>query len=181
MILNQGWIYRDRIRPKDAGQTVLDYYAGRYRHSSRDEWRSHIESGHIRHQDIPLTTTAIVTTRQTLTYHRPPWHEPDVPLAFDIVYEDKDLMAIAKPSGLPVMPGGGFLQNTLLHQLQHHYPQNTPVPIHRLGRGTSGLLLLARSPLAKSELSRQFRDRQLTKSSARSPVHSWRGGIAGDR
>ena len=72
-------------------------------------------------------------------------------------------MIIAKPSGLPVLPGGGFLQNTLLYQLQQRYPQEMPVPVHRLGRGTSGLMLIARSSLAKSKLSQQMRDRQISK------------------
>jgi hypothetical protein len=84
-------------------------------------------------------------------------------LDFVTIYEDTDLMIIAKPSGLPVLPGGGFLQNTLLYQLQQRYPQEMPVPIHRLGRGTSGLMLIARSSLAKSKLSQQMRDRQITK------------------
>jgi 23S rRNA pseudouridine1911/1915/1917 synthase len=94
---------------------------------------------------------------QTLTYCRPPWQEPDAPLSFEVLYEDPDLLVIAKPSGLPVLPGGGFLEHTLLHQLRQRYPNETPVPIHRLGRGTSGLMLLARSTLAKTGLSQQLR------------------------
>jgi 23S rRNA pseudouridine1911/1915/1917 synthase len=61
------------------------------------------------------------------------------------------------------LPGGGFLEHTLLHQLRRQYPQDTPIPIHRLGRGTSGLMMLARSPLAKSHLAQQLRDRQMQK------------------
>jgi 23S rRNA pseudouridine1911/1915/1917 synthase len=86
-----------------------------------------------------------------------------VPLSFTVVYEDADLLVVAKPSGLPVLPGGGFLEHTLLWQLQQRYPQETPIPIHRLGRGTSGLVLLARSPAARASLSQQMRDRQIYK------------------
>jgi 23S rRNA pseudouridine1911/1915/1917 synthase len=86
-----------------------------------------------------------------------------VPLTFEVLYEDAELVVVAKPSGLPVLPGGGFLEHTLLWQLQQRYPQNSPIPIHRLGRGTSGLMLLARSPQARAALSRQLRDRHIHK------------------
>jgi 23S rRNA pseudouridine1911/1915/1917 synthase len=161
--MNQGWIYREQVKPADAGWTLLTYYSHHYPHSTPAEWRSRIIAGQILLNNQPATPNTLLQTGQHLTYHRPPWKEPDVPLHFDILHEDPDLLLIAKPSGLPVLPGGGFLQHTLLHQLQEHYPHDTPVPIHRLGRGTSGLMLIARSPLAKSHLSQQMRDRQIHK------------------
>lgn len=155
--MNQGWIYRDRVPQTTIRQTLLDFYAQRYRHSDREEWRYHIEAGLITVDGQPGQVDQLLSAGQHLAYHRPPWQEPAVPLTFAVLYEDADLVAIDKPSGLPVLPGGGFLEHTLLHQLQLHYPNDPPVPVHRLGRGTSGVMLLARSPLAKSDLSRQLR------------------------
>ncbi|WP_019505772.1 RluA family pseudouridine synthase [Pleurocapsa sp. PCC 7319] len=156
--MNRGWIYQEQVKISDAGQTVLEYYTKKYNHSSQDEWQARIKSGQILLNNQTVTDTIILQTGDQLAYHRPPWIEPEVPLEFDVLYEDRDLLLINKPSGLPVMPGGGFLEHTLLWQLKANYPQNTPVPIHRLGRGTSGLMLLARSPLAKSSLAQQMRD-----------------------
>jgi 23S rRNA pseudouridine1911/1915/1917 synthase len=161
--LNQGWIYRERVDRKHAGMAVLAYYTQQYRHSSETEWRDRITAGQIRLDGCPTTAEVQLQPGQELTYHRPPWQEPDVPLSFQVLHEDTDLLVVAKPSGLPVMPGGGFLEHTLLWQLKRHYPQETPIPIHRLGRGTSGLVLLARSPLARSHLTQQMRDRQIGK------------------
>jgi 23S rRNA pseudouridine1911/1915/1917 synthase len=155
--MNQGWIYRDRVAIGDVGLTVLAFYTRRYAHSNQAEWKSRIEGGEILLNGVLAETETHLEAGQTLTYRRPPWQEPAVPLGFEVLYEDGDLLVVAKPSGLPVLPGGGFLENTLLHQLRQRYPQETPVPIHRLGRGTSGLMLLARSPLAKSSLSQQMR------------------------
>jgi 23S rRNA pseudouridine1911/1915/1917 synthase len=155
--LNQGWVYCDRILPHQAGLTVLDYYSQRYRHSSRTTWQQRIHQGQIQLDGHPVDPQTPLSPGQQLTYHRPPWAEPTVPLDFTVIYADDDLIVVNKPAGLPVLPGGGFLTHTLLHQLQQHYPQPTPVPVHRLGRGTSGLLLLARSPLAKTRLSQQLR------------------------
>lgn len=155
--MNQGWVYREQVTQCDVGRSLLDYYSQRYPHSSRDEWQRRIAQGQIRVNGQQASAGAVLGLGQQLTYHRPPWQEPDVPLEFNILHEDADLLVVAKPSGLPVLPGGGFLQHTLWALLQQRYPQNPPTPVHRLGRGTSGLLLLARSPLARSCLSQQMR------------------------
>lgn len=156
--MNQGWIYRDRIAPQTAGLSVLEFYASRYRHSSREDWQQRIEAGQVQCEGQPVRCDQRLQTGQVLAYHRPPWAEPSVPLDFEVLHEDGDILAIAKPAGLPVLPGGNFLIHTLLHQLTLRYPNHPPVPVHRLGRGTSGLMLLARSPLARSVLSRQLRE-----------------------
>lgn len=160
--MNQGWVYSDRITSAEAGLSVLDFYSNRYRHSSRAVWRDRITAGQIRQNGTPLAPDYCLEAGARLNYHRPPWEEPEVPLGFEVLYEDGDLMAIAKPSGLPVLPGGGFLTHTLLHQLRRRYPENPPIPVHRLGRGTSGVMVLGRSPLARTVLSRQLRESTAT-------------------
>lgn len=155
--MNQGWVYQERVKQSAAGKTVLDYYSQTYRHSSLTQWQARIKTGQIRLNGQLTSSQTILKSGDKLAYHRPPWQEPKAPLNFSIIYQDQDILAIAKPAGLPVLPGGGFLENTVLFQLKKLYPESTPVPIHRLGRGTSGLLLLARSQLAKSHLSEQMR------------------------
>jgi 23S rRNA pseudouridine1911/1915/1917 synthase len=59
-------------------------------------------------------------------------------------------LAVNKPSGLPTLPGGGFMENTLLRLVQKQFPNANPV--HRLGRGTSGIVLFAKTPQAASNL-----------------------------
>jgi 23S rRNA pseudouridine1911/1915/1917 synthase len=163
MGLNHGWHYEETVPRSAVGQYILDYYADRYRHSSRSEWHDRIIAGDIRIDGDRVTPTTKLKVEQRLCYSRSPWQEPDVPLQFTILYEDDDVWVIDKPSGLPVLPGAGFLEHTVLGQLRLRFPTETPTPIHRLGRGTSGCLLLARSALAKSHLSQQLRDRKLEK------------------
>ena len=155
--MNQGWTYTDWV--KKAGETVLDYYTARYSHSTEAEWRSRIERGLILLDGQMARSQQVLDKGQRLTYRRLPWQEPKVPMDFEVLYEDEDLWAIAKPVGLPVLPGGGFLENTLLWVMRSRYPNEQPAPVHRLGRGTSGVMLVAKSQQAKSELSRQFRVR----------------------
>ncbi|UBF26437.1 RluA family pseudouridine synthase [Kovacikia minuta CCNUW1] len=161
--MNSGWTYREQVNASAQGLTVLDYYTRHYRHSTGREWQQRIESGQILLDGTETTAETRLRLGQWLTYDRPPWQEPEVPLSVEIVYEDRELMVVAKPSGLPVLPGGGFLEHTLLWQLRQRYPQDTPYPIHRLGRGTSGLVLLARSPAARAYLSQQMRNHQIQK------------------
>ncbi|MFH7244591.1 MAG: pseudouridine synthase [Spirulina sp.] len=168
---NQGWVYQDRIAAAQAGVSVLVYYGERYRHSSLEEWAERLELGQIHRNGEVLQSNLVLAAGDRLEYHRPPWAEPPVPLSFDVIYEDADLLVIVKPSGLPVLPGGNFLTHTLLHQLQVRYPHQTPTPIHRLGRGTSGLMLLARSPLARSVLSHQLRQDTATAQDPQAPHH----------
>jgi 23S rRNA pseudouridine1911/1915/1917 synthase len=156
--MNQGWTYTDRIRAQDAGITVLDFYTTHYHHSNRTQWQQRIENGQVQLNGHTVGVEQPLVVGQRLEYHRPPWKEPDVPLNFNEIFKDDDLLIIHKPAGLPVLPGGNFLNHTLLHQLKRRYPNNPPVPVHRLGRGTSGLMVLARSRQARAVLSRQFRD-----------------------
>ncbi|AMA09772.1 RluA family pseudouridine synthase [Picosynechococcus sp. PCC 73109] len=162
-MLNQGWVYRDRVKPSQAGLAVLDFYAEFYRHSTRQEWAERFENQQIFVDGKPATATQRLAKNQRLEYHRPPWEEPDVPLNFQILHQDPHFWIIDKPAGLPVLPAGNFLENTLLAQLKRQFPDETPVPIHRLGRGTSGLMILGRSPLGRQSLTRQLREHQITK------------------
>jgi len=155
--MNQGWIYQEQVDRRGAGMTLLDYYTQHYSHSSRVEWEARIGDGQVQLNGHVATAATSLQLGQHLAYHRPPWEEPPVPLEFEVLYEDEDLLAVAKPAGLPVMPGGGFLEHTLLWQVQQRFPDPVPVPLHRLGRGTSGLLLWARSPLARRTLSQLWR------------------------
>ena len=161
--MNNGWIYHERIDKLTEGCTVLEYYTQRYQHSNRAEWQTRIATGEILLNASETIEHTILKRGDRLLYNRPPWQEPEVPLTFEVMVEDAEILVVSKPSGLPVLPGGGFLEHTLLGQLQHRYPHETPVPIHRLGRGTSGLVLLARSRQARASLSQQMRSHQIQK------------------
>jgi len=159
--VNQGWIYQDRVQTD--GETLLEFYVRRYRHSDGATWAERIDQGQIRWNGQLAQPAQILSRGDQLTYQRPPWSEPTVPLDFTILHEDPDLWVIVKPSGLPVLPGGGFVEHTLLGQLRLRYPTDTPLPIHRLGRGTSGLMVLARTSQARAHLSAQLRHSQMEK------------------
>jgi 23S rRNA pseudouridine1911/1915/1917 synthase len=153
--LNQGWIYRDQVQPDAEGMEVLQFYVRSYPHSPPEIWRERLESGLVRLDGRPARPDERLRAGQRLAYHRPPWREERVPQTIEILYEDDHLVAVAKPAGLPVLPGAGFLENTLLFMVHRRYPDR-PSPVHRLGRGTSGVILFARSPAARRQLSAEL-------------------------
>lgn len=87
----------------------------------------------------------------------------DIDLA--IVHEDDEVIVIDKPAGLVVHPGNGQPSGTLLNALLHHAPQLAEIPragiVHRLDKDTSGLLVVAKTLTAQTDLVRQLQARSV--------------------
>jgi 23S rRNA pseudouridine1911/1915/1917 synthase len=95
--------------------------------------------------------------------------EPEA-LPLLIVYEDPDILVLDKPAGMVVHPGAGHSSGTLVNALLHHVKDLSgiggelrPGIVHRLDRGTSGLMVVAKNDRSHQELSRQFHDREVEK------------------
>ncbi|MBS1767196.1 MAG: RluA family pseudouridine synthase [Acidobacteria bacterium] len=159
--LNHGFTYDEIIGPREAGRSLVAHLSARYDHTPESEWVDRIAAGLVRVDGRLIAADAPLARGQRVTWARPPWEEPEAPLAFAVLHEDEHLVAIAKPSGLPTNPGGGFLEHTLLHLVRLRYPGASPV--HRLGRGTSGLVLFARTAPASAELSASLRRHEVVK------------------
>ena len=91
-------------------------------------------------------------------------------IELDIIYEDTDIIAINKPAGLTVHPGAGQKTNTLANGLIYHFHDLSnvngkvrPGIVHRLDKETSGVMLVAKSNEAHTNLSRQFEAREIKK------------------
>lgn len=82
---------------------------------------------------------------------------------FPIVYEDDDILVVNKPAGLVVHPAAGNWHGTLMNGLLHHLPASTSIPragiVHRLDKETSGLLVVAKTLEAQTDLVRQLQAR----------------------
>jgi 23S rRNA pseudouridine1911/1915/1917 synthase len=92
------------------------------------------------------------------------------PLPVEILYQDSDLAVLNKPAGMVVHPGAGHASGTLVNALLHHIGdlsgvggEMRPGIVHRLDRGTSGVMVIAKNDAAHQELSRQFHDREVEK------------------
>ena len=159
--MNAGFSYREIVGPEAAGRTLVDHLARRHPHSSAGEWRERIDAGRVLVDGLPSAAAAVLRAGQAVVWNRPPWTEPDAPLAWGLLHCDDDLLAVAKPAGLPTMPGGGFLEHTLLALVRRRFPQASPA--HRLDRGASGLVLFARHARSAVRLADAFRSGRVKK------------------
>ena len=137
-------------------------------HSSRNRIQKAAEAGFVHVNDRPVKSNYKVRPGDivTLMLDRPHYDttiEPEeIPL--DIVYEDDDLMVVNKPAGLVVHPGCGNFHGTLVNAIAWHmrniptYDPNDPQVglVHRIDKDTSGLLVIAKTPEAKTSLGVQF-------------------------
>ncbi len=149
-MLNRGYAYTTIISSRYHGQTLLSHLASLYPHSTRQAWQQKLNNGEVTLNGVAANGGESVVSGQLLIWHRPPWIEPEAPLHFEVLFDDPHLLAVNKPSGLPTLPGGGFMENTLLRLVQKRTPNANPV--HRLGRATTGIVLFAKTALAASHL-----------------------------
>jgi 23S rRNA pseudouridine1911/1915/1917 synthase len=154
MSLNQGYRFHHVVGSAGSSLSVAAYMAERFPHSSLSEWTMRIHVGEVLLNDARVGPDVKVRAGSTLVWDRPPWEEEPTPQAFTILYADKHLVAVNKPSGLPTIPGGGFYQNTLLSFLKKDYSEARP--LHRLGRATSGIVLFALDKDTASQLARYW-------------------------
>ena len=117
--------------------------------------------------------STVVRDGALITLEIPP-PEPASPrpeaLPVTIVYDDTDIVVVDKPAGMVVHPAAGHSQGTLVNALLHHVKdlsgvggERRPGIVHRLDRGTSGLMVVAKHDRAHAELARQFQERQVDK------------------
>jgi 23S rRNA pseudouridine1911/1915/1917 synthase len=160
-MLNRGYAYTTIISSKHHGQTLLSHLASVYPHSTPQAWQQKLNDGEVTLNGVTATGSESLTSGQTLAWNRPPWIEPDAPQHFEVLFDDPNLLAVSKPSGLPTLPGAGFMENTLLRLVQKQFPNANPV--HRLGRGTSGIVLFAKTPQAASNLTANWNTPKIQK------------------
>src|SRR5258706_12620736 len=108
--------------------------------------------------------------------------EPE-PLALRVLHEDGQVLVIDKPPGLVMHPGPGHWTGTLLNGLMHHVDPGDgrrarPGLVHRLDKGTSGVLVIAKTDAAHRDLSRQFRAHSVHRVYLALVAGAvWRGGL----
>ncbi|HXF14242.1 MAG TPA: RluA family pseudouridine synthase [Terriglobales bacterium] len=149
-MLNRGHAYTTTINSKYHGRTLLSHLASLYPHSSAEAWQQKLNNSEVTVNGVTATGSESLISGQTLVWNRPPWIEPDSPQHFEVLLNDPYLLAVNKPGGLPTLPGGGFMENTLLSLVQKQTSNANPV--HRLGRATTGIVLFAKTAQAAYKL-----------------------------
>ena len=158
----------------DKGQTLLrvdKFLVARIENVSRNRIQQAAEAGCILVNGKPVKSNYRVKPLDivTIVMDRPKYENEIIPedIPLNIVYEDSELLVVNKPAGLVVHPGHGNYSGTLVNALAYHFKDNPEYDVndprmglvHRIDKDTSGLLVVAKTPGAKTSLGKQFFDK----------------------
>ncbi|MEP7309562.1 MAG: RluA family pseudouridine synthase [Acidobacteriota bacterium] len=140
---------------------------------SRSQIQRLIKEGRVLLEGHAVKANQLVRSGQLVSVAIPEPVEPEPKaeaLPLTILYQDHDLIVVDKPAGMVVHPAAGHASGTLVNALLHHVSdlsgiggEKRPGIVHRLDRGTSGLMVVAKHDSAHEELARQFREREVEK------------------
>jgi len=161
--------------PAEAEGERLDrFLAGEIPQYSRSQIQRLIEEGHVVCSRVKHTKANVQLREGDVIGITLPDAIPAAPAAqdipLDILYDDEDVVVVNKPAGMVVHPAAGNPDGTLVNALIHHVKDLSgiggelrPGIVHRLDKGTSGVMVVAKNDQAHQELSRQFHDREVEK------------------
>lgn len=162
--------WRTQVDKGQTPQRVDKYLSEHMAGTSRNRIQTAAEAGNVWVNGTPVASNYKVKPLdvvQVLLDHEPNDYtiRPEaIPLT--VVYEDADLLVVNKPAGMVVHPGHGNYEHTLLNALAFYFQGQQGIDmndpdiglVHRIDKDTSGLLLIAKTPEAKTSLGRQFFD-----------------------
>jgi 23S rRNA pseudouridine1911/1915/1917 synthase len=161
------------VDPETAGLRLDVFLAGVLPQHSRSQFQRLIREGRVTVEGTSAKPNSVLRAGQTIEVDIPP-PAPATPLPQElplpIVYQDEDVIVVDKPAGMVVHPAAGHEDGTLVNALLFHAEnlsgvggEQRPGIVHRLDRGTSGLMVAAKNDAAHRELTRQFHDREVEK------------------
>ena len=144
--------------------SLLDGLCARFPAVARAQWLDRFARGRVLDSDgQPLAPAQPWRAGQEIQYFREVADEPVVPFVERILYQDDHLLVADKPHFLPVTPAGRFVQQTLLARLVAATGNRDLAPLHRIDRGTAGLVLFSSNPATRGAYQRLFAERRIDK------------------
>ena len=151
--------------PPGPWTTVLEALCARFPRVGEPQWRARMQCGAVLDsQGRALGLDAPYRVGLEIRYFR---DVPDEkPIAFEarVLHADAHLVVADKPPFLPVTPSGPYLEHTLLRRLVRLLDKPDLVPLHRIDRATSGLVLFSANPASRGAYQALFRERCIHKS-----------------
>jgi tRNA pseudouridine32 synthase / 23S rRNA pseudouridine746 synthase len=142
----------------------MDFFKDQYPHVDADTWCARMAKGQVMDETgrlvDPKTTYRIGAC---IFYYRELENEKAIPFLEQVLYQDEHIMVVDKPHFLPVIPSGRFLHETLLVRLRKQQRLKDLVPVHRIDRETTGLVLFSLNAKTTGHYTSLFRHRQVKK------------------
>lgn len=150
--------------PRGPWTTVLEFLEARFPEISLAEWWSRFERGLVIGDDgAAIAANSAYVEGLNVHYYRELAEETVIPFQAEVLYQDEHLLVADKPHFLPVMPAGRFLQQTLLVRLKREFGLEHLVPLHRIDRGTAGVVVFSKNPKTRGTYQTLFPRREVEK------------------
>lgn len=150
--------------PPGPWATVLEALCARFPRIPRAQWQARMQRGRVLDAaGTALAPDAPYRVGLEIQYFREVPDEAPVPFEEHVLYADEHLVVADKPPLLPVTPSGRYLEHTLLRRLQRRLDNPQLVPLHRIDRATSGLVLFSAHPDSRAAYQSLFRERRIHK------------------
>lgn len=143
-----------KVDPYRSGWTVVDFLAHRFKYHTAEGWERRVRRRWVRVNGCEVEPDHVVREADDVQYTI--WHaEPAVDARYDVLYEDDDVLAVAKSGNIPVHACGVYITHTLIYVLRREHGAELRLG-HRLDRETSGIVVLARNRRTGRALSGMF-------------------------
>ncbi|WP_367186379.1 pseudouridine synthase [Rhodoferax sp.] len=165
--------------PAGPWPTLLDFLGERFPNITSQTWLARMARGDVIDElGQPVlpehASRRPYTAHQRLYYYREVPDERHIPFDEVVLFEDAHLLVVDKPHFLPVVPSGGYLQETVLVRLKMKRGLDDLVPIHRIDRDTAGLVLFAKQPATRAAYCALFSQHLVHKTYE--AIAPWRAG-----
>ena len=155
------------VLPAGPWTRVLSFLQQRFADIDPEVWQTRMARGRVLDEcGMALAPDAPYRPGASLYYYREVGPEPEIPFAAEILFHDEHLLVVDKPHFLQVMPAGRYVQQTLLVRLQKQLPELPLTALHRLDRGTAGIVLFSVNPATRASYHALFRTRSMHKTYA---------------
>ena len=150
--------------PAGTFANLLEGLCARFPKVSRAQWLDRFARGRVLDvRQQPLPANAPYRVGDTIFYFREVVDEARIPFEETILHVDQHLVVADKPHFLPVVPAGVYVRETLLARLVDRLGNPNLVPLHRIDRGTAGLVLFSAQPRSRDAYQSLFRERRIEK------------------
>ncbi|HEX7866752.1 MAG TPA: pseudouridine synthase [Variovorax sp.] len=174
---------RDGVGPSCVGlvhgpwPTIAEFLIERFPAITREAWLERIEANDvIDEHGVPVTVARRYQSPLRVYYYRTLDNEARIPFEEQVVFRDDELLVVDKPPFVPVTPTGKYLQESLLVRLKRKLALDDLVPLHRIDRSTSGLVLFSVRPATRGAYQQMFPERRIAKHYE--AVVPWREGVS---
>ncbi|WP_395317525.1 pseudouridine synthase [Variovorax sp. UC74_104] len=174
---------RDGVGPSCTGlpygpwPTIAEFLIERFPIITREAWLERMEAGDVVDEHgVPVTATRRYQSPLRVYYYRTLDGEISIPFEEQVVFQDDELLVVDKPPFVPVTPKGKYLKESLLVRLKRKLKLDDLVPLHRIDRSTSGLVLFSVRPATRGAYQSLFPERRITKHYE--AVVPWREGVS---